>query len=46
MYEIKLLNDVGKSFSKFFDSEYKYNKFLQKVKHSKKLKILSYGKVY
>lgn len=45
MYEIKLLNDVGKSFSKFFDSEYKYNKFLQKVKHSKKLKILSYGRI-
>lgn len=46
MYEIKLLNEVGKSFSKFFDSEYKYNKFLQKIKHNKKLKILSYGKVY
>lgn len=46
MYEIVLLNEVGKRFTKIFDSEYKFNKFLQKARHSKKLKILSYGKVY
>lgn len=46
MYEIVLLNEVGKRFTKIFDSEYKYNKFLQKARHSKKLKILNYGKVY
>lgn len=46
MYEIMLLNEYGEKFSKVFDSEYKYNKFLEKVKYSKRLTILSYGKVY
>lgn len=45
MYEIVLLNDVGKRFTKIFDSEYKFNNFLRKVKHSKKLKIISYGRI-
>lgn len=44
MYEIILLNNAGKKFSKKFDSEYLFNKFLNKVKHSKKLKILYYGR--
>lgn len=45
MYEIKLLNNDGKSFTKTYTSYYLYNKDLQKFKHSKKLKILSYGGV-
>lgn len=45
MYEVVLLNNVGKRFSKIFDSEFKFNKFLKKVKYSKKLKILSYGRI-
>ena len=31
MYEIVLLNEVGKRFSKFFDSEYKLNNFIRKI---------------
>jgi hypothetical protein len=45
MYEVILLNEVGKKFSKIFDSEFKMNKFIQKARYSKKLQILSYGKV-
>lgn len=45
MYEIKLLNETGKSFTKTYISYYLYNKDLIKFKHSKKLKILSYGEV-
>ena len=45
MYEIVLLNETGKCFTKNYTSYYLYNKALQKFKHSKKLKIISYGKV-
>lgn len=45
MYEIKLLNEKGECFTKNYTSYYLYNKDLQKFKHSKKLKIISYGKV-
>lgn len=45
MYEIVLLNKEGKRFSKFFNSEYLFNEFLRKAKHSKTLKIVSYGRV-
>ena len=44
MYEIVLLNKDGKKFSKKFDSEFLYRKFLNKVQRSKKLKVLSYGR--
>lgn len=46
MYEIILLNEKGEKFKKEFSSEYLFNKFLNKVKHSKKLKIISYGRIY
>ncbi len=46
MYEITMLNENGEKFSKTFTSEYQYNKFLQKVKRSKKLTLLSYGRIY
>lgn len=45
MYEIVLLNKFGEKFSKTFNSEYLFNKFLNKVKHSKQLTILSYGRI-
>ena len=45
MYEIKLLNKDGKSFTKKYNSYYLFNKALNKYKHSKVLKILSYGGV-
>lgn len=45
MYEIIMLNEFGEKFTKTFDSEYLFNKFLNKVKHSKKITILSYGKI-
>lgn len=46
MYEITLLNEKNERFTKTFTSEYLYRKFLNKVKHSKKLTIISYGKTY
>lgn len=42
MYEIILLNEKGEEFTKTFDSEYLFRKFLIKAKHSKNLKVLSY----
>jgi len=46
MYEVVLLNEKGQKFSKEFNSEYLFNKFLNKAKRSKKLIIVSYGKKY
>lgn len=45
MYEIVLINEAGKRFNKLFDSEYKFNNFIRKVRYSKKIKILSYGRI-
>lgn len=45
MYEIILLNNNGDKFTKTFNSEYLYNKFLNKAKYSKKIILLSYGKI-
>lgn len=45
MYEIILLNKNGEKFTKKFNSEYLYRKFLNKAKHSKKIKVLSYGRM-
>lgn len=45
MYEVIILNEYGEKISKTFDSEYKFNKFLQKARYSKKIKILSYGRI-
>ncbi len=45
MFVIKLLDKkTNKSFEKIFDSLYLFNKFLIKVKYSKKLQILSTSK--
>lgn len=46
MYEIVMINESGVKFSKTFASEFLYTKFLNKAKHSNKIKILSYGKKY
>jgi hypothetical protein len=46
MYQVILLNENGTKFEKQFESEYLYNKFLNKAKRSKKLTIISYGKEY
>lgn len=45
MYEVILLNERGYKFSKYFDSEYLYRKFLNKVKRSYELTVISYGRV-
>lgn len=45
MFEIVLINEKGERFSKKYNSYYLYNKALNKLKYSKKLKILSYGGV-
>ena len=45
MFEIVLLNKKGEKFSKKFESYYLYEKFLNKVKYSKTLKILSFGRI-
>lgn len=44
-YEVILLNEAGEKFTKVFNSEYLFNKFLNKAKRSKKITILSYGKI-
>ena len=42
MYEVELQNlETGKTFSKYFDSEYIMNKFLTKCRYSKKIRKLS-----
>ena len=45
MYEIIMLNEKHGKFKKVFNSEYLYSKFLNKAKRSKKIKIISYGKI-
>lgn len=45
MYEIVMLNEKGEKFAKIFNSEFLYNKFLNKTKYSKKLTVLSYGRI-
>lgn len=45
MYEIIMINENGEKFNKVFYSEYQFNIFLNKAKHSKKITILSYGKI-
>lgn len=42
MYEITLMNKAGIKFTKRFANEYLFNKYLNKIKHSKTLKIISY----
>lgn len=46
MYEVVLINEKGQKFTKEFDSEYLFKKFLNKAKRSKKLTIVSYGRLY
>lgn len=46
MYEIILLNEKGQKFTKQFYSEFLFNKFLNRAKRSKKLTIISYGRLY
>ena len=47
MFEIKLLNlATNQVFTKTFESYYLWQKTLHKIKYSKKLKILSYGRMY
>lgn len=45
MYEVVMLNENGIKFTKGFSSEFLFNKFLNKAKRSKKITILSYGKM-
>lgn len=46
MYEVVLINEKGEKFAKQFYSEFLFNKFLNRAKRSKKLTIVSYGKIY
>ena len=45
MYEVILLNERGYKFTKYFDSEYLYRRFLEKAKRSVELVIVSYGRM-
>ena len=45
MFEIVLINNKGEKFSKKFDSYYLYESFLNKVKYSKELTLISYGRI-
>ena len=42
MFEIFLLNNKGEKFSKTFNSEFLFKKFLAKIKYSKNLTYLGY----
>ena len=45
MFEVKLLNlQNDQVFFKYFDSEYLFEKFMRKLKYSKKLKLIAYFK--
>lgn len=46
MIEITLLNEKGQQFIKTFDSPYLANKFINKVRRSKKLTLVSVIKNY
>ena len=46
MYEIVLINEKGQKFTKEFNSEYLFKKFLNKAKRSKKLTVVAYGRKY
>lgn len=41
MYSVVFLNESGKKVSKLFDSPYFCRKFVNKIRHSKKLRLLS-----
>ena len=45
MFEIVLLNKNGEKFTKKFNSYFLFEKYLNKVKHSKVLKLISFGRV-
>ena len=40
MIELRLLNERGQTFSKFFDNEYQCEKFKSKLRYSKKLTLV------
>ena len=40
MFEVVMLNEKGERFSKFFDSYYLFQKFLNKVRRSKKITLV------
>ena len=40
MFEVVMLNEKGERFSKFFNSYYLFQKFLNKVKRSKKITLV------
>lgn len=46
MYQVMLMNENGIKFKKEFQSEYLFNKFINKAKRSKKIKILSIWREY
>lgn len=46
MYEVVLLNENGIKFTKKIENEFLYKKFMNKVKYSKTLKVLSYWKEF
>lgn len=45
MFFIKLLNNYGETFTKKYESYYFYYQDLIKFKHSKKLRIISNGRM-
>lgn len=46
MYEVVLINEKEQKFTKEFNSEYLFNKFLNKAKCSKKSTVVAYGRKY
>lgn len=46
MYWVTCLNEKGEKFTKKFPSEFLYKGYLNKVKRSKKLILISHGREY
>ena len=45
MYIITLMNNKGQTFEKKFYSGFYFDKFLNKVKYSNKLKVIGYERI-
>ena len=45
MYIVTLMNNKGETFEKTFYSGFYFDRFLNKTKYSKKLKVLGYERI-
>ena len=46
MYKVVFINERGAHVTKVFDSEYLCRQFVNKAKHSKRIRLISYPNFY